>query len=172
MRLADLKPDECHPHYRQFLKEIPPVDFLRALDDSQLQLIQCLRRAPTERLDYRYEVGKWTPREIILHLIDTERIFACRALRFARQDDTPIPGFDQNSYIDPSEAVHRSLDSLITEFEAVRGSTRALFENFSEEMLHRRGTASGHPLTTRAAGFIILGHTLHHLRQLKEKYLS
>ncbi|MFD2890698.1 DinB family protein [Flavobacterium chuncheonense] len=127
---------------------------------------------PTNKEEFRYEVGKWTPKDIVQHLIDAERIFAYRSLRIARNDKTPLPGFDENSYVDMVEANKRSLASLVGEFIIVRKATITLFQNFSEEQLQRFGTASNASVSVRALGCIILGHTLHHLNVITTRYLD
>jgi hypothetical protein len=127
---------------------------------------------PVNKEEFRYEVGKWTPKDIILHLIDAERIFAYRSLRIARNDKTPLPGFEENSYVDTAGANERSLASLVEEFTIVRNSTIALFQNFSEVQLQRTGTASNASVSVRALGCIILGHTLHHLNVITTRYIA
>ena len=104
--------------------------------------------------------------------MDAERIFAYRALRIARQDQTPLPGFEQNDYVQPSQANERSLDDLINEFKAIRASTVALFNSFTDKMLLAKGTASNSPVSVRAIGFIIMGHEIHHCQVIKERYLN
>ena len=128
------------------------------------------RSLTAERLGWRYAPGKWTPREILLHLADDERIYGYRALRFARGDATELPGFEQDPYAAASGAENRSLDSLLGEHAAVRAATLSLFANLPEEALTRRGVANGAPVTVRALAYHIAGHELHHLRVLRERY--
>jgi hypothetical protein len=126
---------------------------------------------PEEKLSYRYAEGKWTIKEIMAHLIDDERIYAYRALRFARNDQTELPGFDQDDYAIESAANERSLDDLLEEFAAVRRSTIALFNSFDERVWTRSGVASGNVMSVRAAAYHIAGHELRHLNIIKERYL-
>ena len=107
----------------------------------------------------------------MLHIIDTERVFAYRAMRVARNDKTPMPGFEQDDYVPNSNASQRSASSVIEEYAALRNSTIQLFQNFSEDQLNRIGTASGFPISTLALGFILAGHEAHHMRIIREKYL-
>ena len=126
---------------------------------------------PEEKADHRYAEGKWSIKELLLHMIDAERIFGYRALRIARKDQTPLPGFDENSYTPASKASGRTLQSLKDEFAAVRKATDILLSTFDEEQLSQRGTASNHPVTANAIAFIIFGHLIHHKQILEERYL-
>jgi uncharacterized damage-inducible protein DinB len=123
-----------------------------------------------DRLAYRYAPGKWTPKEILLHVTDDERIYAYRALRFARGDSTELPGFEQEPYAASSHADTRSVPSLLEEHAAVRRATLTLFDNLPEEALVRRGIANGAGVTVRALAYHIAGHELHHLAILRERY--
>jgi len=123
-------------------------------------------------LEYRYADGKWTIKEIIQHLMDAERIFTYRALRIARKDQTPLPGFEQDDYVLPSQANKRSMEDLLNEFKAIKMATVSLYDSFSEEMLMELGTASNNPISVRAIGFIIMGHEIHHCDVIKDRYLN
>ena len=116
--------------------------------------------------------GKWTIKEVLSHVIDTERIFTYRALTIARNDNTPLPGFDENAYIPFSNASGRSLMQLIHEYELVRRSSMALFESFTEEMLDRQGTANNMRLTPRILGWMLAGHDAHHADIVRNRYLA
>lgn len=120
--------------------------------------------------DQVYAPGKWTARDIVQHCIDTERILAYRALCFARNDSTVLPGFDEVDYARYTQANRRTLSDLLEEFSIVRTSTMSMFENFSEEMLLREGVANGNRISVLALGFTIAGHVLHHARILEERY--
>ena len=120
--------------------------------------------------DRVYAPGKWTVKDTIQHIIDGERIFAYRALRIARADNTPLPGFDENDYARNTNAADRTLDDLLEEFDGVRKSTIILFRNFSNEMLLNVGTSSGNPISTLAIGYTIVGHLIHHMRVWEERY--
>ena len=130
-----------------------------------------LHEFPKEKWEFRYAPGKWTPKETIQHLIDTERIFAYRSLRFARADTTSLPGFDMNKYAGPSLANRRSWEELTQEYQINRNATVALFRSFTEEMLVRTGDASGLEISVATWGFRIVGHDIHHCQILKERYL-
>ena len=124
-----------------------------------------------DKFDYRYDEGKWTIKEIIQHLIDSERVFSYRALRISRNDKTPLPGFDENSFVENTNSNQRSLQGLLTEMAVVRQATLSLFSSFSVEQLERIGMASNHQISVRAIGFIIIGHQEHHQKIFQERYL-
>lgn len=126
---------------------------------------------PEEKLSYRYADGKWTIKEILLHIIDDERIYAYRALRFARNDKTELPGFEQEDYASQSNANSRSVRSLLCELGTVRNATISLFTGLDDEALTRIGTANGNVMSVRAAAYHIAGHELRHINIIKERYL-
>lgn len=126
---------------------------------------------PEEKANYAYSEGKWTIKELVQHLIDTERIFAYRALRISRKDTTPLPGFDENQYAQNAPVSNRTLADLKEEYLLVRKTTDILLASFQDDQLQFIGNASGHPCTLNALCFIIFGHNLHHIKILKERYL-
>ena len=143
-------------------------------DDFSTQMESCMaffESVPVAKLDYRYQLEKWSIKDILLHLIDCERIFQYRALRISRSDKTPLPGFEENDYAVEANATSRTLESLLNEYKSVRKATFTLFETFSEEQLLKMGNASGKDISVRAIGYIILGHELHHIKIIKERYL-
>ncbi len=121
--------------------------------------------------DYRYAVGKWSIKELLQHIIDAERVFAYRALRFARNDASELTGFDENLYVETSEAGARKMASLLEEFDLLRKSNIRMFESFDGPMLERTGRVDGNLISVRALGFIICGHLMHHLKVIEERYL-
>jgi uncharacterized damage-inducible protein DinB len=145
---------------------------LKHLEDNLHATAEFIRSLPEEKLSYRYADGKWTIREILAHLIDDERIYAYRALRFARNDQTELPGFEQDAYAIESRANERSRDDLLHEFASVRKSTIDLFNSFDDRVLTRSGVASGNVMSVRAAAYHIAGHELRHLNIIKERYLG
>ena len=122
-------------------------------------------------MNYKYAKDKWSIKELLLHIIDTERVFAYRALRFAREDKTDLPGFEQDDYVITSDANTRSKASLLNEYNFQRASTIALFSSFNDSMLMKIGMAGGNPMSVRAIGFITSGHEVHHCNILRERYL-
>lgn len=165
-------PGETPEHYQDYIDEVKPNDLLKALRDNRAYAINTFKKLPADRHDYRYDEGKWTPKEIIQHLIDCERIFAYRALRFARFDTTELAGFEENEYVENGNANQRTLDELIEEYKAVREATVQLFLSLDENMLVLRGIANGKKISVRALGFAIAGHELHHLRVMRDRYFE
>ena len=139
---------------------------------SNLQMVKDLIGAqPTEKLVTRCAEGEWTIKEILVHVIDAERIFAYRALRFARNDTTALPGFEQDSYAAASGANERPIEDILEELTAVRMATVALFKSLNDEAMMRSGISSGRRLSVRAALYIIAGHELHHVNSIRANYL-
>ena len=132
--------------------------------------IKFVQNIPLDKFDYRYADGKWTIKEIIQHIIDTERIFAYRALRISRNDKTPLLGFDENSFVDNTNAASRTIQDLLTEMAVVRQATLSLFKSLSKDQLTRIGIASNNEISVRAIGFIIIGHQKHHQKVFEERY--
>ena len=149
----------------------PSDDLIEGLENEINSMISMVETLSIEKLEYRYAEGKWTIKEIIQHIIDTERIFSYRALRVSRNDKTPLPGFDENEYVDNTEANNRTIEELLTELKLVRQTTVLLFKSFSDEQLKRLGFASGHSISVRALGFMIIGHQQHHFKVFEERYL-
>ncbi|MBD2766746.1 DinB family protein [Hymenobacter sp. BT664] len=160
------------PYAATYINLVPanadPRDVLRAIGPELHTQLANLSEAQTEK---GYAAGKWSLKEMLAHQIDTERVFAYRAMRFARGDGQDLPGFDQDDYVANSNANARPLASLLTEYDATRAATLALFDSFTEEQLDRRGTANGGPATVRALVYMVPGHELHHLNLLRERYL-
>lgn len=171
MTNIDLSPSEYNPYFGTYIKKTNNLTLREGLKSSAEETLSFLISLPKDKLEYSYAEGKWTIKEIIQHLMDAERVFSYRALRIARQDKTPLPGFEQDEYIIPSQANIRSLEELIIEFKAIKMSTLAMFDSFSDHMLMQLGTASNSPISVRAIGFIIMGHDIHHCLIIKERYL-
>lgn len=170
MTNADLNPKEFNAYYSTYINKTDGLSLRDDLKSSGEKTIAFLKTIPLDKLEYRYAEGKWTIKEIIQHLMDAERIFAYRALRIARKGKTPLPGFEQDDYVTPSQANKRLIEDLINEFKAIKLATVTLFDSFSDEMLLSLGTASNSPISVRAIGFIIMGHEIHHCNVIKERY--
>ncbi len=171
MKPSQLSDTEFAPFYQTYISLANEADLVEELEISVHEFIKFVQNIPMDKFDYRYAEGKWTIKDIIQHLIDSERVFAYRALRIARNDKTPLPGFEENDYADEAYANDRKLQEMLTELALVRQSTIMLFKNFSEEVLLRTGTASDRPVSVRALGFIIIGHQKHHQKVFQERYL-
>lgn len=165
-------PDE-YPAYASIYIDLLPDDglILHHLAQNLIETQNFISAIPSERLLYRYAEAKWTIKEIVGHLIDDERIYAYRALRFARNDSTMLPGFEQDHYAVYSEANGREISDLLDEFAAVRASTIALFSSFSDTALLRKGVADQHCSSVRALAYHIAGHELRHVNIVRERYL-
>lgn len=146
-------------------------DFLTAMEKNTRQMKKLLKKIPTKKRDHAYAEGKWTIREMLQHIIDAERVFAYRALRYSRMDPTPLPGFDENSWAVHAGGAARGWEELVQEFKAVRTATEYLFAAMSEEQLVFNGEANGRPQNAFTVGWIISGHAAHHMKILKERYL-
>ncbi len=171
MKAADLRSTDYNSYYQPYIDALGDLELLEGLKSGMDQFLQQVKNIPDEKLTYAYGVGKWTVLEVLVHLIDTERIFQYRALRFYRNDKTPLPGFDQDEYVPASNANSRTKESIINEFLAVRQSTIALYETFEEKELNKTGLASSAKMSVGAAGLIISGHQKHHLAILQNRYL-
>jgi len=163
--------DTIPPYYRNYVALVPEGDPVEAMRASMERIQALVRRLPEDKAGHRYAEGKWSIREVLCHLMDGERVFACRALRFARGDRTPLPGYDQDLYAPQANAAARTLERLADEMLRLRASTVDLFKSFTPEMLARSGEANQNILTVLALGFIIAGHERHHLKVLEERYL-
>jgi uncharacterized damage-inducible protein DinB len=162
---------EYSPQARGYIDAVRDVADVRALLRSQPETLRAaLQPLSEEQALARYAPGKWSIKEMVGHVADTERIFAYRLLRIARGDETPLPGFDQDLYVAASAFDRRPLATVLAEFETARAATLALLDGLDEEALGRRGVASNHPVTAGALVHIIAGHVQHHLRVLREKY--
>jgi len=135
------------------------------------EVLNTLSKIPENKQEYRYAEGKWTIKELIQHLIDSERVFAYRALRFARNDATELAGFEQDDYVAVFDANTRDFDELLEDLELTRKSTILLYKSFGEKELMQIGTASGNDMSVRALGYVISGHLVHHFNIMKERYL-
>lgn len=170
---SELTVSEYNPYYQPYMDVLgEEVKLMDQLIDGKDIFISFLRDIPSEKLNFSYADGKWTLSEILMHLIDAERVFQYRALRFARKDSTPLPGFDQDIYVPESNANQRSKDAIVSEYAAVRESSINLFKSFSDDELKRLGSASGSDMSVRALGFVICGHQAHHLKIIRERYLG
>jgi len=169
--IARPQPGEYNPYYDRYISLVGSDDILAALGQQAPQTI-ALAKSATAKADFRYAPGKWTVKEVVGHVNDTERIMTYRALRIARGDKTPIEGFEQDDYIRDGNFGQRTLADLIDEFATIRQATLALFRSLDAEAVARLGVANKNDISARALAFIIAGHELHHRRILAEKYLG
>ncbi len=169
--MAKPEPTEYAPYFGKYVALVPDGDIVVTLGKQIQDTLGLLGGLTEAQGDLRYAPGKWSVKEVIGHLIDTERIFAYRALRFARTDATPLPGFDENVYVANAGFGSRSLADLAGEFESVRKSNIYLFKNLDGDSLLRRGAANDNEISVRALAYNIAGHELHHVGILRARYL-
>lgn len=161
---------EYADYYGKYISKVAGTDVLGVLESERLRMLQLFTGRSERDGNFRYASGKWTVKEIVGHISDTERIFAYRALRIARGDQTPLPGFEQDDFVKNSGSASRRLADLVDEFGAVRAASIALFRSFDDGAWLRRGVASEKQVTVRALGFITAGHQIHHRLILEEQY--
>jgi uncharacterized damage-inducible protein DinB len=169
--MARPQPNDYAAYYETYVGKVKGDSVKDIISTYSEPMMQFYTSLPESKADYAYAEDKWTLKELLLHIIDAERIFSYRALRIARKDETPLPGFDESAYAPVSKAAERSLQSLKDEFAAVRKATDILLSTFDEEQLSQKGTASNNPVTANAIAFIVFGHMLHHKQIIEERYL-
>lgn len=163
---------EHDPYYSRYIDLVPDGDIVSMLDAQRAETVGLLAGVSEDRANSSYAPGKWTVKEVLGHISDTERIFAYRALRFARNDQTPIEGFDQDPYVISGSFNRLPLSMLVEEFRAVRQATLALFRSFDQDVWTRQGPANGKAITVRALAYTTAGHELHHRAILRDRYLG
>ena len=164
-------PDEYAPYYGKYTSLVEGADIIATLEAQLPELTRFLISIGEDNAEFRYAPEKWSIKEVLGHVIDSERIFAYRALRISRNDKTAIEGFEQDDYVRFGPFAHCRFPDLIEEFGHVRKSNLALFRSLDESAWNRRGTASANPVTVRALAYIIAGHVIHHRNVLEKKYL-
>ena len=162
---------EYASYYEGYVSRVPDGDIVATLGNQLEQTLALIHSIPETRGDFRYAEGKWTIKELIGHVIDTERVFAYRALRFGRGDTTPLSGFEQDDFIRGADFNKRTLKDLADEYEHVRRASISLFANLEPGSWARRGTANNNEVSVRGLAFIVAGHERHHLEILKTRYL-
>ncbi|HXL56922.1 MAG TPA: DinB family protein [Chitinophagaceae bacterium] len=172
LKIQKPKEDEYNPYAIMYIKLLPDDGLIiKHLKYNFKTTKDFILSIPKEKLQYRYAEKKWTIKEILLHIMDDERIYAYRALRIARNDKTELPGFEQDDYVPYSRANERTLKNILHEYATIRNATISLFKSFAEATFLRTGTANGHILSVRALAYHIAGHELHHMNIIKERYL-
>jgi hypothetical protein len=157
--------------YQSYLDLVKEEDVRKAIRNNTRQFRKFLFKIPRKKIDYAYAEGKWTIREMLQHIIDAERVFTYRALRFSRLDPTPLPSFDEQGWGAHAGGSQRRWKDLLKEFKAVRQTTEYLFDSLSDEQLRFVGQANGRPQNALTIGFVLSGHVAHHINLLRERYL-
>jgi uncharacterized damage-inducible protein DinB len=163
--------DEHSPFYGRYIQRVPDGDLVSILREQIAGSAALFRNVPPDRADFAYAPGKWTLKQVAGHMIDVERVMSYRALRFAHNDATELPGFEENDWVANSNFAARTLSDLADEYEAVRAATVHFAKHLDADALVRRGTANGQGLSVRALLYIIAGHELHHIALVRERYL-
>nr|WP_299067868.1 DinB family protein [uncultured Allomuricauda sp.] len=171
MLSSELPISEYNSFYHTYILALGEVTLMEELENGKEAFLSVLKDVDSDALNYAYADGKWTLAEVLMHIIDAERVFQYRALRFARNDNTPLPGFDQNVFIKGLNISGKAKNEIRSEYEAVRNATINLFKSFNTDVLKRVGIASDSEMSVRAMGFIICGHQAHHLTIIRERYL-
>lgn len=162
---------EYATYYDKYVSKVPQGDLIEILSAQIARAESIFGDITEEKSKYRYAEGKWSIREVLGHILDTERIFAYRALRISRNDKTALPGFEQDDFVPYSNHENILLKDILEEFLLVRKANLKMFESFNDEMWTRIGTASGNPVSVRAIAYILAGHFIHHTAVIEEKYL-
>ena len=163
--------DEHAPYYGKYIGLVSDGEIIRTLEAQLVETLALLSGVTEQGATFRYAPDKWSVKQALGHMIDTERVFSYRAMAAARCEKAPLPGFDQDEWVESGNFDLRSLASLRAELEAVRHSTILLFRGFAADAWDRRAVASGNPVSVRALAWIIAGHELHHRQILRERYL-
>jgi len=171
-KIAPPAGDALNDYYKSYAKYVEDEDLLAALSKQSLSTLNWLNALPDKIEDHSYQEGKWKLKEVVGHLCDSERIFAYRAMRFARNDKTELPGFDEKSYTPESDYGTRTLKDIIEEWKTIRSATISLFSSMSEQAIDRSGLANGVMVSPRIILFFIIAHERHHLQVMKDRYLT
>ena len=168
----DLQKTEYNEYFGRYIDKVSnSTQLKKGFEDDKKMVVDFFSSVPKEKLEYRYQPEKWSIKEVLQHIIDTERIFMYRFLRIARKDTIALAGYDQDIYIEPSEANNKTIEELIHEFTVTRLYSINLINSISDENMQNMGTASGSSISARACAFILLGHSIWHLEVIKERYL-
>ena len=169
--IAPPQPSEYAAYYGRYVSLVPGHDILATLDEQRRRTVLLLSCRTDEEGDFRYAPGKWSAKEVLGHVCDSERVFAYRALRIARADQTPMEGFEQDDYVRNGPFAYAPISDLVEDYIAVRRATISLLRSLDEPAWSRRGIANKNEVTVRALAFIIAGHLAHHTAILRERYL-
>jgi hypothetical protein len=166
------QPSEYHPFYNGYVQLVPEGNFLQLLKENTLQVRSFFNSIRTDKQEHRYQPGKWTVKQILMHMADTERVMSYRALTISRGDtQVNLPNMDENLFAVNANVTGRTIEDLLHEFNTVRESTTLLFGYMSDAQSAFTGNVLGHSISPRALGHVIIGHTIHHMNIIKQRYL-
>ncbi|MEP7128857.1 MAG: DinB family protein [Chitinophagales bacterium] len=171
MRINRPEKNDYPEYYEKYIAKVTGNPLIE-LKTNYKTLRRMVLKLGRKDLTFRYAEGKWTIKEMLVHLMDSERVFCYRALRFARKDTTELPGFEENEWVPNSNANNRKLRSILAEYLAVRNSTIELFSNMNKDMLNSSGIANEKPISVRSILYVITGHEIHHTRIMLERYIE
>jgi len=171
MTLSKPQPEEYLEHFEPYIREVPEGELISLLELQPEEAMLKLGALSNEAGNYKYAEGKWSLKEVLGHITDTERVMSYRLLRIARGDQTPLPGFNEELFVNHANFERLSIQQLLKDFITVRNSTLSLVRQLDGEAWQRVGTASGGPVSSRALAYIIAGHAIHHFRIIRERYL-
>ena len=166
------QPGDYAEYYQQYIERVPDGPIIEILEQVHRETQEFIQGIDEEKSEYRYAEGKWSIKEVLIHVIDTERIMGYRALTFARGDKTELPGFDQDIYGFNSGAKDRTIKDIAQEMGIVRNASISLFKNFSDEMMAMDGIGNNNKVTVNSVAYLLVGHELHHMNVIREKYLA
>jgi hypothetical protein len=165
-------PGEYADFHAGYVGLVPETDVVKVMDKQRNELLKLIKSIPEKRSTYRYEPGKWSIADVVGHVVDSERVFAFRALFIARGNTSPLPGFDQDEFVAAAQAERFSIRELIEPFSELRKANVTLFRQLPPEAWSRKSTASGTPVSVRGLAYILVGHVRHHMKVLNERYLA
>lgn len=172
MNPSEISTSEYNTFYQVYINLIEEIALIEALEKGLSATKLFFESIPENKWDYKYAIGKWTPKDILLHITDTERVFAYRALYFSRFINADLKGFDENIFAANADADNQTVRALLQNYESVRSATLTLFKSFNKNQMKQLGKANGSEMSVRAAGFIICGHEIHHCNIIRERYLK
>lgn len=166
------EPEEHNPYFSRYISLVPDGDFIQLLKENSDEIVKFFENIPADKHNFRYAEGKWSVKDILMHITDTERVMCYRALTAARGDNTTVLGnMDEDTYAANVDTTVRSLDNILAEFSSLRAATEIFFENLDEMASKFRSKTETHPITARAVGYILIGHPKHHMKIITERYL-
>ncbi len=165
------EPEEHNPYFTRYISLVPDGDYMQLLKTNSADIVNFFSKIPEGKHNYRYAEGKWSIKEILMHITDTERVMMYRALVAARGDNTSILcNMEEDIYAANVNVNNRTLESILSEFSSLRTSTEVFFENLSDEASKFRAKTETHPITARTVGYLLIGHPIHHIKTIKDRY--
>jgi len=159
-------------YYQDYIGLVFEKDLIEALENNRNRTVEFFLAIPESKINYSYDIDKWSVKQVFQHILDVERIFAYRAMRFSRYDATELPGYEDEAYVSNSNSVKRTLSDMLDEFQALRNASIYMYKSMSEDMLDFKGTANSNSCSARICGWLSIGHAVHHSNVVEDKYLD